>query len=306
MEHISKWNNVNLGHLAIFNAVAAEGSVSRGAERLLISQPAASKQLKLLQKSLKTTLFERSPRGMRLTAAGEILADYARRIFTLDAEATIVMDELRRFRRGRLRISASPTIGVYLLPELFVKFRQMFPSIDASLEVAPSSGVEQRLVEGSIDLGFIESPPTDDKVEATQVMQDELVAIVTPNHPLRRKKRVTADKFCAEPFIVRATGSDTRSYVERELAARTLSIKPVMSLGSSEAIKRAVAAGIGVAIVSRLSIGLELKARTLAMIKVSGLAIRRPLYRVVRRGAAISPATDAFIDMMTRALTERQ
>src|SRR5580704_9534096 len=105
---------INLGHLAVFHAVAEEKSVSRGAERLMVSQPAVSKQVQLLERSVGTALLERQPRGIRLTEAGELLAGYARRIFALEAEAVRALDELRGLQRGRLAIGASTTIGIYL------------------------------------------------------------------------------------------------------------------------------------------------------------------------------------------------
>src|ERR1700691_5629275 len=122
---------LNLGHLAVFHAVAEEKSISRGAERLLVSQPAVSKQVRLLEQSVAATLLERTPRGVRLTEAGAILAGYARRIFAVQAEAIRALEELRGLQRGRLAIGASTTIGVYLLPEIFVEFRRPFPPIEA-------------------------------------------------------------------------------------------------------------------------------------------------------------------------------
>jgi DNA-binding transcriptional LysR family regulator len=290
---------MNLGHLAIFHAVAEAQSVSRGAERLMVSQPAVSKQLRALERSLGVVLFDRTPRGVRLTEAGELLASYSRRIFALEHDAITALEDLKGMGRGRLSIGASTTIGVYLLPELFVKFRQQYPAIDAKLEVSSSLGVLQRLADGAIDVGFIESPAQSDGVSAERFMQDELVAIARPGHPILKRKRLSAKEFCAEPFIVRSTGSDTKSLVEQELARRGLVIKPAMALASTEAIKRAVAAGIGVAIVSRLSIGLELKARTLVVAKVAGLSIRRPLFRVVRRGGKPGIALQKFIETIT-------
>jgi DNA-binding transcriptional LysR family regulator len=289
---------MNLNHLSIFHAVANEGSVSAGAERLLISQPAVSKQLKMFEKSLGVTLFDRHPRGVRLTAAGEILAGFAERIFSLEDQAQCALQECEGVRRGRLAIGASTTIGVYMLPEVFVRFRQRHPQIDLTLEVGSSGSVQQKLLEDAINVAFTEVAPEEPALEATPFASDELVAIAPPNHSLLKKRRVTPERFCQEPIVVRATGSDTKSFVERALVQRGLAIKPVLSLGSTEAIKRAVAAGIGVAIVSSLAIGLELKARTLAVVKLSGPPIRRPLYRVAHRGRTVSAALNAFLAMM--------
>jgi DNA-binding transcriptional LysR family regulator len=129
-------------------------------------------------------------------------------------------------------------------------------------------------------------------------MEDQLVAIAPVGHLLTRRKSVTPEMLCHEPFVVRETGSTTKSLVERALAQRGLTVKPAMSLGSTEAIKRAVEAGVGVAIVSNLAVSLELKARKLSILHMKGLSIRRPLYRVVARGTHASRAVLMFDQFM--------
>lgn len=288
---------MNRNHLAIFYAVAEEMSISRGAARLMVSQPAVSKQLGQFERSLGVRLLDRLPRGVRLTQAGELLLTYARRIAAAEAEAQQALDELKGLRRGRLRIGASTTLGVYLLPDAFVRFRTRYPAIAMTLELARSSDIEQRLTDGRLELGFTEAFSGTTDLEAEVLMNDQLVAIVSPRHPLARKRRVTAEQFCREPFVVRDTGSDTRSFVEQHLAAKGLSVRPVMSLGSTEAIKRAVAAGVGVAIVSRLSIELELKARRLVVLPVTGLSISRPLYCLRPLGGG-GVAAESFVKLV--------
>ena len=295
---------VNLNHLSIFHAVAQEHSISGGAGRLMISQPAVSKQLQLLERSLRVRLFDRRPRGVQLTAAGEVLADYARRIFALEAEAHRAIEDCTSLRRGKLAIGASTTIGVYLLPEVFVRFRKRYPEVELSLEVGSSRSIQSELLQDTLDVALTEVAPDESAFGAMEFMTDELVPVVCRSHPLLKKGRATPQRFCQEPFVVRATGSDTKSFVERALAERGLFPTAVMSLGSTEAIKRAVAAGVGVAIVSRLAIGLELKAKTLAVLKLSGPAIRRPLYRLTHRGRSPSAALTAFIAMLDEKVQE--
>lgn len=162
----------------------------------MISQPALSKQIRLLERSLKVTLFDRHPRGMRLTAAGQTLAGYSRRIFALDAEAVRALEELRGFQRGRLAIGASTTIGVYLLPEVFVAFRQRYPNVQTTLEVANSRTIQQRLADHALDVGFTEVKPDEEKDYILgRFMSDDLVAIAPPGHPLLRSKRISLESF---------------------------------------------------------------------------------------------------------------
>jgi DNA-binding transcriptional LysR family regulator len=297
---------INLAHLAVFHAVASEGSVSRGAERLMVSQPAVSKQLRQLERSLGASLFDRLPKGVRPTAAGELLAGYARRIFALEAEAAEALAELRGMRRGSISVGASTTIGVYLLPEIFVRYRRAYPDVRMHMEVANSEVIRRRLVEGAIDVGLTEGIVEGDELDSTVFLRDELVPIAAPGHPLARGKRpVPAAMLCREPFVVRETGSGTKSVVERALAERGLSVTPVMSLGSTEAIKRAVAAGVGVAIVSRLTVQQELQLGRLVVLRVPDLPINRPLHRLTLRGRQPSQAVAAFMKMLAGALPPR-
>jgi DNA-binding transcriptional LysR family regulator len=289
---------MNLNHLAIFHAVADVQSVSRGADRLMISQPAVSKQVKVLERALGTVLLDRLPRGVRLTAAGEVLADYARRIFALEGEAERVLGEMAGLRRGRLALAATPTIGVYLLPPVLVKFRRKFPAVEMKMEVHPTGTIERLIADGAIDVGLAESRPASSDVESRVFVTDRLVAIAPRRHPLAARRRVGARDLCREPFVIRETGSGTKSLVERALAERGLGVNPVMSLGSTEAIKRAVMEGVGVAIVSRLAVDAELHAGRLAEIRLADLAIERPLYWLAARGRTASRAVAAFRSLL--------
>jgi DNA-binding transcriptional LysR family regulator len=297
---------MNLNHLAVFHAVAEEGNVTRAAERLLISQPAVSKQVKELERALGAALFDRLPRGVRLTEAGAVLAGYARRLFALAEEAEVAMGELRGLRRGRLRVGASTTIGVYLLPEVFVRFRRAYPEVQLQLEIAGSEALARRLAEGAIDIAYTEGVIAGENLLASVIMEDRLVAIAPAGHALARKRRVTARRLCEEPLVVRETGSGTQSLVERTLAERGLTVRPAMSLGSTEAIKRAVASGVGVAIVSSLSVALEVRARKLAVLPIADLHLGRPVHRVVDRHAHQSRSAGEFDQMLSELVAERE
>lgn len=289
---------LNLNHLAILHAVAEECSVSRAAERLGVSQPAVSKQLKLLERSLGSRLFDRTPRGVTPTAAGELLAGYARRLFALVHEAGEAMAELHGLARGSLAVGASTTIGIYLLPDAFVKLRQCFPGIAARMEIAGSDALQARLMARSIDLAITDGEIDDDAFENEVLLQDDMVAIAPPGHPLTKRRSVPAADLCREPFVVRETGSGTQSLVERALARRGLTVRPALTLGSTEAIKRAVAAGVGVAVVSRMAVAGEILGGKLAEVRVSDLPLRRPVYLVRSRGRHQSRAVVAFTKLL--------
>jgi DNA-binding transcriptional LysR family regulator len=293
---------VNLGHLRIFDAVAKTGKVGLAAESLLVSQPAVSKQVRELERNIGSRLFDRVAQGMRLTEEGRLLAAYASKIFALEVEAQDALDEFHGLRRGRLCVGASTTIAVYLLPEVFVRFRCEFPQVDLELEIANSDAICDRLEKGAIHLALTEGVIPSGKIEGVVFAVDRLVAIASPGSAVARRRSVTAMSLCKEPFVVRETGSGTKSVVERVLEERGLRVSPVMSLGSTEAIKRAVAGGVGVAIVSELSITLEVAARRLVKLNVPDLSISRPLYRLRIEGHSESPAATAFMKMVGDAL----
>jgi len=293
---------MNLNHLAIFHAVAGEQSISRGAERLCISQPAASRQLGEFERKVGTPLFDRLPRGVRLTQAGALLFDYSRRLFALEAEAEAALAELRGLERGHLSIGASLTIGDYLLPALLAGFQQRHPQLTVSLEIANTAEIQSHLQSGSLDMGLTEGFADDPALQVHVFGHDLLVAIAPPDHPLalaaQRGDIVTPRQFSQARLVAREAGSGTRAVVEQQFARLGLSLAPRMSLGSIEAVKRAVAAGAGVAVVSALAVQSEREAGQLVVVPLDGLIIRRPLHRLGLRGKHQSRAAQAFADAL--------
>ena len=289
---------MNRNHLALFHAVAQAGGISRGAERLHVSQPAVSKQIKELEDALGIRLLERLPRGSRLTDGGKLLAQYVQRMAVVEHETARAIDEFRGLKRGRLAVGASTTIGAYLLPQVFGEFHRQHPDIELRLEIANTETIQNQLMEGSIEVGLTEGLMEAEHLDSEVFHEDELVAIAPRGHPLLKQKRVTARELCREPFILREAGSGTRAVVERALGKRGLTVKPVLSLASPEAIKRAVIAGVGVAIVSRLAIGCELQIGSLVVIPVKDLVIRRPLHLQKLQSKSPSPAVSQFLKLL--------
>ena len=288
---------MNLNHLAIFHAAAEEGSMSRAAERLFISQPAVSKQIGELEAALGVSLFDRLPRGLRLSAAGELLAGHARRLFAVEAEAEQAIAEMKGLRQGKLTLGASLTIGDYLLPKLLGVYHKRYPGIELHLEIANTQVIGQKLRE-TLDFGLTEGFAEDPALDAEIFAEDTLTAIVPPGHPLLEEPAVTASRFCAEPFLMREPGSGTREVVERALLRQGVTVRPALSLGSTEAVKQGVAAGLGVAIVSRLALEAEFKMGLLCPLPLSDLTIVRPLHLVRLRSKSESAAAQAFLALL--------
>ncbi len=286
---------MNLNHLAIFQAVAASGSVSGGARELHISQSAVSKQLAEFERTLGVVLLDRLPRGVRPTEAGRLLLGYANRLFAIEAEATQALGDLQQLGRGRLAIGASRTIGGYMLPETLAAFARRHPGVELSLQVENTQAIEAKLLAGEIDIGFAEGVVSSDQLDYRVYAEDELVLIAAPRHPLATGGPLTLAALAECPLLMHEPGSGTRAVTERALAAKGIRLRPAMTLASSEAIKHAVASGVALAFLSAQAIRTELKAGILRVVEVKGLRIRRPLYRVLLKSAWHSPALEAFL-----------
>jgi DNA-binding transcriptional LysR family regulator len=293
---------INLHHLEVFAAVARAGSVTRGADALAISQPAVSKQLRELERSLRTTLVDRHPKGVELTAAGRVLADYARRIFSLAAEAQQAVEDLSLVRTGRLNVGAGPTVGVYLLPRAIVQFRRRFPDVRLNIETGGPQLLGQRLADGALDFALTESPLAGTEIESKTFAHDVLVPIAPAAHPPAKRRTVSAEEFARQPFIARQTESGEKSLVERTLAARKLDVQPILTVASTEAMKQAVIAGVGVSIVSRLAIQTELAARQLVELPIPRLAIRYSIQLIKRRGRSDPAAAKPFLEVVRNCI----
>ncbi len=293
---------MDLQKLRAFVAVARAGNVTRAAKQLSLSQPALSKQLAELEEALSAVLFDRLPRGMRLTAAGEVLLRHAERIYAAERAAESEIAELNGLHAGRLSIGASTTIGSYLIPGVFGAFQRAHPEVRLELEIANTATIQALVSDGRIDLGLTEGNVPSEQFNVEVVHYDELVAVTSPDHPLRKKRKLATAELASAPFICRERGSGSREVIEAALAERGVELTPAMALGSTEANKNAVAAGLGVAILSRLTVELELRAGRLALLDLRDFNLRRALYMVQLRGKHRGPAVESFVVKLREAL----
>ncbi len=293
---------MNLHYLRAFVAVAGQGNITRAARSLRTSQPAVSKQLVELESQLGTPLFDRLARGVRLTEAGELLLVHARRILAAERAAETEIAELSGLSRGGLSIGASTTIGSYLVPGAYGAFSRAHPAVRLELEIANTAVIQAMVLDDRIDLGLTEGFVSSDQLDVEIIHSDQMVAIAAPGHPLTKKRKVRAQDLARFAFISRERGSGTRDVIEAALAGHGLAIEPAMALGSTEAVKNAVAVGLGIAIVSRLTVDLELAARRLSLVDLSDLDIRRALHLVRLKGKRGSPAVEAFLRLLRQAL----
>jgi DNA-binding transcriptional LysR family regulator len=289
---------INLNQLRVFKAVFEERSITSAARRLRISQPAVSKQLAELEASLGAALVDRLPRGIRLTAAGEVLEQHARRIFLAEASAEADLAVLLGLGYGRLAVGASTTIGSYLVPSVFGELHQAHPSIRLELEINNTHVIQQAVLEGRLDVGLTEGLASSESLEVDVFAQDEMIVITSPHHAWASRDGVEPAELQAEAVLGRERGSGSRAVVEAALAERGVELEFTMSLGSTEAVKNAVAQGLGIAIVSRLSVTLELEVGWLRAVSLRGPPIRRDLHRIRLRGKHPSPAASEFLRLL--------
>lgn len=289
---------MNLNHLSIFQAVAASGSISAGAQRLRISQSAVSKQLGEFEQALGVTLVDRLPRGVRLTEAGRLLQGYANNLVALEAEAESAIRDLKLGVRGRLRIGASRTVGAYLMPGLLARYRQRHADVELFLQVDSTGAIEQRLIASDLDIGFTEGIVGSELLDYRVFDRDELVLIAAPGHPVTRLDPVPLSVVVQQPLLMHEVGSGTRAVTEKAFSARRIALRPSMTLASTEAIKHTVATGVGIAVLSISAVRSELAAGTLKIVRMKGLRIERPLYRIQRKGVWASPSLQALVELL--------
>ena len=273
--------------LQVFARVAEQQNISAAARELNISQPAVTHHVKMLEEAFQATLLTRSRSGVTLTEAGQILLAHARQVALLEDEAAVKIRRGESALSGRLRLGASTTVTQYYLADILTRFKKRHHGVIIEVIEGNSETVIARLLEQRIDLGLIEAPCRRRDLRVQQFFEDELVFIVPVDHPLAKKRQVAPEELLKHPMVSREHGSGTRQCVERSLAQSGVDIrrmKIVQDLPSTEAIKRAVAAGLGIGCVSRIALTQELATKSLAVVKVRGLEIRRPFSTILPLG----------------------
>jgi len=289
---------LNLHHLRVFARVAQEGGFTRAAQSLRLSQPAVSKAVRELERQTGVPLLERAGRATRLTAAGEALYARARELFAVEQSAEEELRALRGLSGGVLRVGASTTVATYLLFPYLARFRQANPRVELQVSSANTRAIARALLERRLDIALVEGPVRHPQIDVVPWREDELVVISSPSHRFASKRSIRLDELAAEPLIVREPGSGTRKVAERALAARGVAPTVALQLGSTEAIKQAVAAGLGVAFVSRFAVEEQVTLGRIAAVRVREEAVGRTLTELRLRGRSPGPATVAFRELL--------
>jgi DNA-binding transcriptional LysR family regulator len=281
---------INLHYLRLFTAVVDHGGFTKAADALHLSQPAISKSLTELERQLEVGLIDRGAKSVILTDAGKALYARARELFGIERAAELELRELNGLERGVLRIGASTTIANYILPPILGRFHAQHPRIRIQATSANTRAVLKLLLEFRVDVALVEGPVSHSRVEVRPWRRDELVVIAPSSHPLLARSHVDPAMLAAETFLVREPGSGTRVVSRASLAAHGVRLRNTMRVGGTEAIKQGVAAGLGLAIVSRAAATDQLALGRLAILSVRGLEMGRTLTQIRLRGRASTPA----------------
>ncbi len=290
--------DINLHQLRIFHAVAEHGSYSRAAAALYLSQPGVSLQVKALEKSIGLPLFEKVGRSLHLTEAGKELLGYSEKIFGLLEETRLVMEELSGGRRGTVKVAASTTAGIYVVPPVLGAFHRDFPGIKLTLDVLNRFTVQKRLLDNEVDMAVMGLIEDAHDLEVAQFVPNELVVIASPRHPMAQRTNIPVAELSDETFLLREAGSGTRIDTQRLFEGRDLKLNVGMELRSSGAIKQGVAADLGIAVIPQGAIELEIDAKRLVVLDVVGFPVHRHWYLARRAGSHPSAAAAALWNFM--------
>ncbi|MFO1380348.1 MAG: LysR family transcriptional regulator [Chitinivorax sp.] len=291
---------ITIRQLQIFAEAAKQRSFARVAENLHISAAGVSLQIKQIEQLAGLQLFERLGQHTDLTEAGEVLLRYSHTILQALHDADEALSVLKGLRGGRVRLGVLST-AKYFAPRIISHFRSLYPGVQVSLAVSNREAIVQQLEHNDIDLAIMGRPPQGLDTIGQPFAQHPLVIVSHPRHPLAQQAQIEPQQLAGEPFLVRESGSGTRTAMEQFFAEREVKIHIDMVLPSNETIKQAVMAGLGLAFISRHTIGLELDGGYLRVLPVSGTPVMREWHLVRRTGKPLTPALQVFEQLLLQS-----
>jgi DNA-binding transcriptional LysR family regulator len=289
---------MELRHLRLFCEIVDQRSFSLAAEHVHITQPAASLQVRSLERELGARLLDRSGRDVRPTDAGEVLYRRARQIIALEDEARVEIMNLGELVGGRVTIGASTGPGEHLLPGLIAEFKQAHPGIALSLRVTDSHEVIDLVLGRELELGVVGAVSGHPELAVAPFARDEIVVVCAPSHPWAKRSDVGLAEFLREPLIVQQQGAGIRAVVEgalRERGVKPTQLNVLLELGLNESVKHAVMAGAGVTYLSKFAVRSDVRNGMLTIVRVADFQIARDFSIVRSRTRAQSKAVEAFL-----------
>ena len=284
--------------LEVFCRIVELESFSKAADAVYLTQPTVSGHIKKLEDEVGVRLLDRLGHRAVPTKAGDLLYRYAKRILAVRQEAQQALDEFKGGLRGELTIGASSIPGGYVLPPLISHFKALYPDISIALRVSYSKEILNAVIDGEYELGAVGAKFDDARIEYQKFAEDEMVLVVHPGHPWAARGSVKTKELPTQPWFIRERGSGTRKMMEQALEHHNLSLsafKVIGEMGNNEAIRQAIKAGGGVAIISKLAVESSVKCRELAVVRVAGLKLTRDFYLITHRHRSRSPICKAFL-----------
>jgi DNA-binding transcriptional LysR family regulator len=295
-----RFKSITIQQMEAIIFLVEEGSFSRAAGRMLLTQPALTKNIKNAEECIGSRLVNRSSAGISLTPEGQIIYDYARRVIKLRDEAKEKILALNRNAGGNIYASASTIPANYILPRALSGFRKENSDIKIYIKTADSEEAMNMVLENEVEIGFIGKKPLNKKLVAETLWKDHLVLIVSKNHPWRKNKSITLPELLKEPLVIREKGSATRELFESCLKkSKSISLSQFnicCELGSSEAIKEAVIAGLGVSVISIHAVSRDLSQKLLFEVPIQGCSMERNFYLIYKRQLEFKPFHKTFIN----------
>ena len=286
-----------LHQLKVFEVVARHGSFTRAAEELFLTQPTVSMQVKQLTKTVGLPLFEQVGKRLYLTDAGRELLVTCREVFDRLAQFEMIVAQMKGLKQGRLRLAVITTTK-YFVPRLLGPFCQMYPGIDIALQVTNHERILSRMSENLDDLYVLSQIPEHLDITYHQFLANPLVVLAPVDHPLAKEKNIPISRLSGEPFIMREPGSGTRSSVQTLFDEHGVSVKVRLELGSNEAIKQAIAGGLGISVLSRHTLGLDGATNQITILDVQGFPISRHWYVAYPAGKQLSVVARTFFEYL--------
>ena len=291
---------MNLYHLRVFKTVAEHEHITRASEELILSQPAVTKIIQSLERDTGLELIERHGRRIVLTYAGHVLHSYARRMFALEREMEEAMAMLRDVETGEIKLAANTTTGVYLLPSIVSRHRNLCPQVTLYITILNSSEIIEQTLNWTLDFGLVEGDPATlpSGLNVEVFAQDELVLVVSPDHRWSKLDEVNPEALREGELLLREQGSGVREVIEHALMLHGVQVHPLFTLPDNEAIKQMVISGVGTAIVSALTVQRELMSGDLVHIPIAGVDLRPQLSLVRRIDKQLSQAAQVFCALL--------
>lgn len=291
--------HATLHQLRVFEATARHGSFTRAAEELYLTQPTVSIQVKQLTKAIGLPLFEQIGKRLYLTEAGQALLETSQEIFSRLEQFDMAVANLKGMKQGRLSLAVITT-AKYFVPRLLGPFCERYPGIDVALQVTNHEVIQERMANNEDDLYIVSQPPEQLDLESHSFLENPLVVLARKTHPLAASTNIPIEKLDGETFIMREPGSGTRKAVQQLFDKHNIEVKVRLELGSNEAIKQAIAGGLGISVLSRHTLISEGIGGELTVLDVEHFPIQRQWYVAYLAGKQLSIVAETFLDYLLK------